>query len=100
MYEYETSVLLNEPQPLPVSTAKDVGFKVELTAEVTPVWQHPSNTNEQILQLTVSDIYCTNECQHDFASVACSAPKIGVYYFRDQIKTVGSLYLPFLSIYA
>lgn len=54
VYEYETSVLLNEPQPLPVSTAKDVGFKVELTAEVTPVWQHPSNTNEQILQLTVS----------------------------------------------
>lgn len=53
VYEYETSVLLNEPQPLPVSTAKDVGFKVELTAEVTPVWQHPSNTNEQILQLTV-----------------------------------------------
>ncbi|KAG0704324.1 Microsomal triglyceride transfer protein large subunit [Chionoecetes opilio] len=58
VYEYETSVLLNEPQPLPVTslpgpTAKDVGFKVELTAEVTPVWQHPSNTNEQILQLTV-----------------------------------------------
>ncbi|XP_045138824.1 microsomal triglyceride transfer protein large subunit-like isoform X1 [Portunus trituberculatus] len=53
VYEYETSVLLNEPQPLPVSTAKDVGFKVELTAEVTPVWQHPTNNNEQILQLTV-----------------------------------------------
>ena len=54
VYEYETAVLVNEPQPLPISTPKDVGFKVALTAEVTPVWQHPSNTNEQILQLTVS----------------------------------------------
>nr|XP_045586658.1 microsomal triglyceride transfer protein large subunit-like [Procambarus clarkii] len=53
IYGYETSVLLNEPQPLPVSTTKDVGFRVELTAEVTPVWQHPTNAHEQILQLTV-----------------------------------------------
>lgn len=53
-YGYETSVLLNEPQPLPVSTTKDVGFRVELIAEVTPVWQHPTNVHEQILQLTVS----------------------------------------------
>lgn len=53
MYGYETSVLLNEPQPLPVSTTKDVGFRVELTAEITPVWQHPTNSHEQILQLTV-----------------------------------------------
>ncbi|XP_071534399.1 microsomal triglyceride transfer protein large subunit isoform X1 [Panulirus ornatus] len=52
-YGYETSVLLNEPQALPVSTTKDVGFRVELTAEVTPVWQHPTNVHEQILQLTV-----------------------------------------------
>ncbi|XP_042223362.1 microsomal triglyceride transfer protein large subunit-like isoform X3 [Homarus americanus] len=53
MYGYETSVLLNEPQPLPVSTTKDVGFRVELTAELTPVWQHPTNAHEQVLQLTV-----------------------------------------------
>ncbi|KAK3869563.1 hypothetical protein Pcinc_025147 [Petrolisthes cinctipes] len=53
MYGYETSVLLNEPQPLPVSTAKDVGFRVELAAEVTPVWQHPTNSHEQLLQLTI-----------------------------------------------
>ncbi|XP_063588373.1 microsomal triglyceride transfer protein large subunit-like isoform X1 [Penaeus indicus] len=52
-YVYETSVLLNEPQALPVSTAKDVGFRVELSAEVTPVWQHPGNAHEQILQLTI-----------------------------------------------
>lgn len=56
-YVYETSVLLNEPQALPVSTAKDVGFRVELSAEVTPVWQHPGNAHEQILQLTVKRLF-------------------------------------------
>lgn len=51
-FAYESSVLLNEPRPDP--SPKDVGFKVELTAEVTPVWQHPSNGLEQILKLQVS----------------------------------------------
>ncbi|CAL4123222.1 unnamed protein product [Meganyctiphanes norvegica] len=51
-FAYESSVLLNEPRPDP--SPRDVGFKVELTAEVTPVWQHPSNGNEQILKLQVA----------------------------------------------
>ncbi|XP_068229870.1 microsomal triglyceride transfer protein large subunit isoform X2 [Palaemon carinicauda] len=54
IYDYETSVLLNEPQAVPVSSAKDVGFRIEMKAEITPVWQHPSNNHEQILQLTVA----------------------------------------------
>lgn len=53
-YSYETSVLLNEPQPNPVSTAKDVGFMLRVVAEVVPVWQHSSNANEQLLQIRVS----------------------------------------------
>lgn len=54
IYDYETSVLLNEPQAVPASSAKDVGFRVEMKAELTPVWQHPNNNNEQILQLTIT----------------------------------------------
>ncbi|KAK7021851.1 hypothetical protein SK128_009107 [Halocaridina rubra] len=54
IYDYETSVLLNEPQSVHIPSTKNVGFKVEMKAEITPVWQHPTNTQEQILQLTVA----------------------------------------------
>lgn len=56
-YDYETSVLLNEPQPNPVSTAKDVGFRIRVKAEITPVWQHSTNDNEQLIQITVSNLH-------------------------------------------
>ncbi|XP_018019363.1 microsomal triacylglycerol transfer protein isoform X2 [Hyalella azteca] len=52
-YSYETSVLLNEPQPKPVSSAKDVGFKLRGKVQVTPVWQHSNNPHEQLLRITV-----------------------------------------------
>ena len=50
-YKYNTSVLLNEPL---VSTAKDVGFNLRMKAQVSAVWQHPTNKNEKILRITVS----------------------------------------------
>ncbi|XP_076051856.1 microsomal triacylglycerol transfer protein, partial [Oratosquilla oratoria] len=54
-YDYSTKVLLDEP-PVAATppTSKDVGFKVHLKAEVTPVWQNPSTGLEQLLELKVT----------------------------------------------
>lgn len=52
-YDYETSVLLNDPQQSSPSKQKDVGFNLQLKAEVASVWQNPTDAEEQILKLTV-----------------------------------------------
>jgi len=50
-YQYTTEVLLNEPQALPESSPKDVGFRLKMGAELTAVWQHHSNPGEKIIQV-------------------------------------------------
>ena len=50
-YQYTTEVLLNEPQPLPVSSPKDVGFRLRMGVELTTVWQHHADPTEKIIQV-------------------------------------------------
>lgn len=49
-YDYESTLLLNEPQP---RTGKDVGYQVSGKLKVECVWQLGSSSNK-LLKVTVS----------------------------------------------